>query len=102
MRALIAEAVNLIVSIVKADNSPGRRIDEVVAVRGFVDCDYQFANVERIDDAVFPRHLAPEPGCPRSAASFLVIVALASGHCTRCDSGGGSLPWDTPLTTLKN
>ena len=34
MRALIAEAVNLIVSIVKADVSPGRRIDEVVAVQG--------------------------------------------------------------------
>jgi P-type conjugative transfer ATPase TrbB len=47
MRALIAEAVNLIVSIVKADESPGRRIDEVVAVQGFVDPDYQFANVEQ-------------------------------------------------------
>jgi Flp pilus assembly CpaF family ATPase len=47
MRALIAEAVNLIVSIVKADESPGRRIDEVVAVQGFVGSDYQFANVEQ-------------------------------------------------------
>ena len=32
MRALIAEAVNLIVSIVKTDSGPGRRIEEVVAV----------------------------------------------------------------------
>jgi type IV secretion system protein TrbB len=47
MRALIAEAVNLIVSIVKADELPGRRIEEVVAVHGFVDSDYQFANVEQ-------------------------------------------------------
>jgi type IV secretion system protein VirB11 len=47
MRALIAEAVNLIVSIVKADESPGRRIDEVVAVQEFVGSDYQFANVEQ-------------------------------------------------------
>jgi type IV secretion system protein VirB11 len=34
MRGLIAEAVNLIVSIVKTDASPGRRIDEVVKVMG--------------------------------------------------------------------
>ena len=46
MRALIAEAVNLIVSIVKTDTAPGRRIDEVVAVNGFADGDYQFANLE--------------------------------------------------------
>ncbi|MCW3477674.1 P-type conjugative transfer ATPase TrbB [Limobrevibacterium gyesilva] len=47
MRALIADAVNLIVSIVKADGSPGRRIDEVVAVTGFVDGDYRFVNLEQ-------------------------------------------------------
>ena len=37
MRALIAEAVNLIVSIVKVNETPGRRIDEVWAVTGFAD-----------------------------------------------------------------
>ena len=47
MRALIAEAVNLIVSIVKVDEIPGRRIDEVVAVRGFADGDYQFGSQEQ-------------------------------------------------------
>jgi type IV secretion system protein VirB11 len=36
MRALIAEAVNLIVSVVRTDQAPGRRIDDVVAVTGFV------------------------------------------------------------------
>ena len=46
MRPLIAEAVNLIVSIVKTDATPGRRIDEVVAVTGFADGDYQFATAE--------------------------------------------------------
>jgi type IV secretion system protein TrbB len=47
MRALIAEAVNLIVSIVKVDETPGRRIDEVVAVRGFSDGDYEFGTLEQ-------------------------------------------------------
>ncbi|MGR3715269.1 MAG: P-type conjugative transfer ATPase TrbB [Thermohalobaculum sp.] len=46
MRALIAEAVNLIVSIVKTDRPPGRRIDEVVAVTGFRDGEYVFSNQE--------------------------------------------------------
>jgi len=46
MRALIAEAVNLIVSIVRTDSAPGRRIDEVVAVTGVTDDEYQFVNME--------------------------------------------------------
>jgi type IV secretion system protein VirB11 len=47
MRALIAEAVNLIVSIVRTDTAPGRRIQEVVAVNGFGDGDYRFVSMER-------------------------------------------------------
>ncbi len=47
MRALIAEAVNLIVSIVKTDGSPGRRIDEVIPVQGLVNSEYQFGDVEQ-------------------------------------------------------
>jgi type IV secretion system protein VirB11 len=47
MRALIAEAVNLIVSIVRTDTAPGRRIHEVVAVNGFGDGDYCFVSMER-------------------------------------------------------
>jgi P-type conjugative transfer ATPase TrbB len=47
MRALIAEAVNLIVSIVRIDAAPGRRIHEVVAVNGFGDGDYRFVNLEQ-------------------------------------------------------
>ena len=47
MRALIAEAVNLIVSIVRTDTAPGRRIHEVVAVNGFGDGDYRFVSMER-------------------------------------------------------
>jgi len=46
MRALIAEAVNLIVSIIRTDEAPGRRVNEVVAVTGVVNDEYQFANVE--------------------------------------------------------
>lgn len=46
MCALIAEAVNIIVSIVRTDQAPGRRIDEVVAVMGVTDGEYQFVNVE--------------------------------------------------------
>jgi type IV secretion system protein VirB11 len=46
MRPLIAEAVDLIVSIVKAGNAAGRRIDEVVAVTGCKDGEYQFSNLE--------------------------------------------------------
>lgn len=46
MRALIAEAVSLIVSIVRTDQAPGRRIDEVVAVTGVADGEYQFVNME--------------------------------------------------------
>ena len=48
MRALIGEAVNLIVSIVRTDTPPGRRIHEVTAVNGFSDGDYRFANVEQL------------------------------------------------------
>jgi type IV secretion system protein VirB11 len=47
MRALIAEAVNLIVSIVRTESAPGRRIHEVVAVNGFGDGDYRFVSMER-------------------------------------------------------
>jgi len=46
MRTLIADAVNLIVSIVRTDEAPGRRVDEVVAVRGVANGDYQFINME--------------------------------------------------------
>lgn len=46
MRALIAEAVNLIVSVIKTDAAPGRRIDEVMAVTGFADGNYRFVNAE--------------------------------------------------------
>ncbi|HEY2620989.1 MAG TPA: ATPase, T2SS/T4P/T4SS family, partial [Acetobacteraceae bacterium] len=47
MRALIAEAVNLIVSIVRTDTAPGRRIHEVVAVNGFGDGEYRFVSMEQ-------------------------------------------------------
>ena len=46
MRALVAEAVNVIVSIVKTNHPPGRRVDEVVAVTGFVNGDYEFNSME--------------------------------------------------------
>jgi type IV secretion system protein VirB11 len=46
MPALIGEAVDLIVSIAKADNRPGRRIQEVVSVEGFADGVYQLSNAE--------------------------------------------------------
>ncbi len=46
MRALIGEAINLIVSIVRTDTAPGRRIGEVMAVNGYADGAYCFANVE--------------------------------------------------------
>lgn len=46
MRALIGEAINLIVSIVRTDRPPGRRIHEVIAVDGVADSDYRFINVE--------------------------------------------------------
>lgn len=46
MRALIAEAIHLIVSIVRTEKAPGRRIHEVVAVNGFTGTDYRFVNVE--------------------------------------------------------
>jgi type IV secretion system protein TrbB len=46
MRPLIGEAINLVVSIVRTDAAPGRRIHEVVAVDGCADGDYRFANVE--------------------------------------------------------
>ena len=37
MRDLIAEAVDLIVAITKADNEPGRLVQEVVAISGLAD-----------------------------------------------------------------
>jgi type IV secretion system protein TrbB len=46
MRPLIAEAVNLIVSIVKTGNTAGRRIEEVVAVTGCAGGEYQFSSLE--------------------------------------------------------
>jgi type IV secretion system protein VirB11 len=46
MPALIAEAVNLVVSIVKTPTRPGRRIAEVVAVAGFAEDDYRFLEME--------------------------------------------------------
>jgi type IV secretion system protein TrbB len=46
MRALIGEAINLIVSIVRTGTAPGRRIHEVIAVDGLVDGDYRFTNLE--------------------------------------------------------
>jgi P-type conjugative transfer ATPase TrbB len=46
MRALIAEAVNLIVSIVKTDSGAGRRLEEVVAVTGLAGGDYRFSEPE--------------------------------------------------------
>jgi type IV secretion system protein VirB11 len=46
MRALIAEAVNLIVSIVKTGSGPGRRIEEVVTVERFADGEYRFSEPE--------------------------------------------------------
>jgi type IV secretion system protein VirB11 len=46
MRELIAEAVDLIVSIAKAANEPGRLVQEVVSVSGIVDGAYQLSNAE--------------------------------------------------------
>ena len=47
MRELIAEAVDLIVSIAKADNEPGRLIQEVVYIGGIsADGSYQLSNAE--------------------------------------------------------
>jgi type IV secretion system protein VirB11 len=46
MRPLIADAVNLIVSIIRTDRSPGRRIDETLAVTGFHDGEYLFSSQE--------------------------------------------------------
>ena len=47
MRELIAEAVDLIVSIAKANNKPGRLIQEVVCIGGLsADGGYQLSNAE--------------------------------------------------------
>jgi type IV secretion system protein VirB11 len=46
MRGLIADAVDIIVSIIRTDHPPGRRVDEVVAVTGVTDGEYQFVNME--------------------------------------------------------
>jgi P-type conjugative transfer ATPase TrbB len=46
MQPVIAEAVDLIVSIAKADNEPGRVIREVVSVSGFAGGSYQLSNLE--------------------------------------------------------
>lgn len=49
MHALIGEAVDLIVAIVRIDTAPGRRISEVVAVNGYADGAYRFANLESFE-----------------------------------------------------
>jgi len=46
MQAVIAEAVDLIVCIAKADNEPGRVVREVVSVSGFVGGSYQLTTLE--------------------------------------------------------
>ncbi len=47
MRELIAEAVDLIVSIAKANNEPGRLVQEVVSISGIsADGAYQLSNAE--------------------------------------------------------
>jgi type IV secretion system protein VirB11 len=46
MRELIAEAVDLIVSIAKTDGPPGRLVQEVISISGIADDTYQFANAE--------------------------------------------------------
>ena len=46
LRELIAEAVDLIVSIAKAPNEPGRLVQEVVSINGIVDGTYQLSNAE--------------------------------------------------------
>ena len=47
MRELIAEAVDLIVSIARADNRPGRLVQEVVSISGMsADGSYQLSNAE--------------------------------------------------------
>lgn len=46
MQPVIAEAVDLIVVIAKADNEPGRVIREVVSVSGFAGGSYQLNNLE--------------------------------------------------------
>jgi type IV secretion system protein VirB11 len=42
MQALIAEAINVIVSIAKTNGRPGRRVEEVLAVTGFSGGEYRF------------------------------------------------------------
>jgi type IV secretion system protein TrbB len=42
MRALIGEAIHLIISIVRTDGAPGRRIHEVIVVDGFANGGYRF------------------------------------------------------------
>jgi type IV secretion system protein TrbB len=46
MRDLIAEAVDLIVSIAKVDGKPGRLVQEVVSISGITDGVYRLANAE--------------------------------------------------------
>jgi type IV secretion system protein TrbB len=46
MRDLIAEAVDLIVSIAKAENEPRRVVQEVVSITGFSNGVYQLSNAE--------------------------------------------------------
>ena len=43
---MIAEAVNLVVSIVKIPAPPGRRIAEVVAITGYAEGDYRVLEME--------------------------------------------------------
>jgi type IV secretion system protein VirB11 len=42
MRELIAEAINVVVHIAKTAGSPGRRVEEIVAVTGYVGGEYGF------------------------------------------------------------
>lgn len=44
-REQIAEAVNLVVHVAKVADAPGRRVTEIVAVRGYADGRYQFETV---------------------------------------------------------
>ena len=51
MRHLIAEAIDLVVSIRKTNGRPGRRIDEVAVVTGVHDDRYKLITPEVLDDA---------------------------------------------------
>ena len=48
MHDLIADAVDLLVFIVKTNSGPGRRIEEVVTVEQFADGEYRFSEPESL------------------------------------------------------